>query len=44
MTFLEILYEEIKMNLRDIDPAMKLVIMLGCIMEVGTITIILTGQ
>ncbi len=43
MKFLEILHEEIKMNLRDIDPAMKLVIMTMCIMIVGTITLILTG-
>ena len=43
MTFLDILYEEIKMNIRDIDPAMKLVIMFGCIIIVGTIVIILTG-
>jgi len=31
MTYLDILYEEIKMNLRDIDPATKLVIMTVCI-------------
>ena len=43
MKFLDILYEEIKMNIRDIDPAMQLVIMFGCIMIVGTIAIILTG-
>mgnify|MGYP003137071440 FL=1 len=43
MKFLDILYEEIKMNIRDIDPAMKLVIMTMCIMIVGTITLILTG-
>ena len=42
-TFLEILHKEIKMNIKDIDPAMQLVIMFGCIMIVGTITIILTG-